>query len=139
MSTIIRCTILTLALLLSDCTSAADTQAGSKELARQLIGTWILVGTPEKIGEPPAAGGRLRFFTGRHWIVTESDPKTGEVIFEHGGTYTFEGALLDQKVEYAKENTKMLIGEHHKFKITIVGDTLTQIGIGNSWNEVWKR
>ena len=29
------------------------------------MGTWVLVGKPGKVGEPPAAGGRLKFRTGR--------------------------------------------------------------------------
>ncbi|HKB37947.1 MAG TPA: hypothetical protein VKD72_15985, partial [Gemmataceae bacterium] len=61
------------------------------KLARDLVGTWVLVGTPDKVGDPPATGGRLKFITGRHWCITESDPKTGKVIYHHGGTYTLDG------------------------------------------------
>jgi hypothetical protein len=42
-------------------------------------------------------------------------------------------------VEYANQNTSERIGKTAKFKITIEGDTLTQIGKGNPWKEVWKR
>jgi hypothetical protein len=109
------------------------------QLAKSVIGTWILVGIPGQVSEPPAKGGRLQFFTGRHWLITQADPETGEVIFHHGGTYTLDGDQLVKTVEYANKNTAALIKEAHKFKIEIEGDTLTQTGIGNPWTEVWKR
>jgi hypothetical protein len=40
--------------------------ATPSQLAKELIGTWILVGEPGKIAEAPAAGGRLKFLTGSH-------------------------------------------------------------------------
>jgi hypothetical protein len=108
-------------------------------LAKELIGTWILVGTPGKVGEPPASGGRYHFYTGKHWLITQADPDTGVVIFHHSGTYTLDGDDLVKTVVYANENTANLIKESHKFKLKIEGDTLTQIGIDNPWTEVWKR
>lgn len=109
------------------------------QLSKDMIGTWVLVGTPGKVGEPPASGGRLKFLTGRHWIITQADPNTGEVIYHHGGTYTLNGDEYVETVEYANENTAHLIKNIHKFKVKVEGDTFTQIGIGNPWTEVWKR
>ncbi len=108
-------------------------------LAKNLLGTWVLVGEPGKVTEPPAAGGRLKFLTGRHWMITQADPETGVTVFHHGGTYTLDGDQYAETVEYANENTKELIKETFKFTIKIEGDTLTQTGIGNPWTEVWKR
>ena len=108
-------------------------------LAADLIGTWILVGKPGEVGEAPKSGGRLKFLTGSHWIITQADPETGVVIFHHGGTYTLDGDNYAETVEYANENTKDLIKQTFKFTIKVEGDTLTQIGIGNPWTEVWKR
>jgi hypothetical protein len=109
-----------------------------KQLAKEMIGTWALAGTPDKI-EEPAAGGRLKFFTGRHWAVTQHDPTTGKVIFHHGGTYTLEGDTYTESVEYANENTAELIGQKFKFKVKVEGDILTNVGQGNPWTEAWKR
>jgi hypothetical protein len=108
-------------------------------LARNLLGTWILVGRPGEIGEVPASGGRLKFITGKNWTLTQADPETGVTIFHHGGTYTLDGDAYAETVEYANENTKDLIKQTFKFTVKIDGDTLTQIGIGNPWTEVWKR
>lgn len=108
-------------------------------LAKSLVGTWILVGEPGKVGDAPASGGRLKFCTGRHWTVSQADPKTGVTIYHHGGTYTLNGDEYAETVEYANESTKELIKQTFKFAIKVEGDTLTQTGIGNSFNEVWTR
>jgi hypothetical protein len=111
------------------------------KLAKDLIGTWVLVGTPDKVGDPPASGGRLKFRTGRHWAVTQADPETGKVVFHHGGTYTLDGDTYAETVEYANENTAGLVKKTFKFKVKVEGDTYTQTGVGddNPYNEVWKR
>jgi hypothetical protein len=112
------------------------------KLAQDLIGTWVLVGTPDKIADPPKSGGRLKFFTGKHWCITQADPKTGKVIFHHGGTYTLDGDTYAETIEYANENTATLIQKTFKFKAKVEGDTYTQTGIGDDnpfKGEVWKR
>jgi hypothetical protein len=124
-------------------TLRADEQSsrGAKPtgLAKELMGTWILVGTPDKIGEVPKSGGRLKFITGKHWTVTQADPDTGKVIFHHGGTYTLDGDKYVETVDYANESTADLIKKSLEFKVKVEGDTLTQIGVGNPFTEVWKR
>lgn len=119
-----------------DKTAAA---AAPSQLAKDLIGTWVLVGKPGEAGEAPATGGRLKFFTGRHWTMTQADPKTGVTIFHHGGTYALKGNEYLETVEYANESTTNLIGQTFKFAIKVEGDTFTQTGLGNPWTEVWKR
>lgn len=120
-----------------DATPAAGKEESS--LAKDLVGTWVLVGTPDEVGEPPAEGGRLKFFTGKHWTMTESDAVGGAVKFHHGGTYELDGDEYVESVKYANENTAPLVGRRFKFKLEIEGDTLTQTGIGNPYTEVWKR
>jgi hypothetical protein len=115
---------------------------GPTKLAKDLIGTWVLVGTPDKVGDPPASGGRLKFRTGRHWVVTQADPDTGKVMFHHGGTYTLDGDTYTETVEYANESTADLIKKTFKFKVKVEGDTYTQTGVGDDnpfQGEVWKR
>jgi hypothetical protein len=107
-------------------------------LAKGLMGTWVLAGTPEKEVEPPAKGGRLKFITAKHWTVTESD-EAGKVLFHHGGTCTFEGDEYTETVKYANENTAELIGQSFKFKVKLEGEKYTQTGIGNPYTEVWRR
>jgi hypothetical protein len=134
---------LSLVILLVGQISAQDKDKPSSpeasKLAKDLIGTWILVGTPDEVGEIPDKGGRLKFITGRHWTITQADPNTGLVIFHHGGTYTLDGNEYVEKIEYANENTKQLINKTLKHKIKVEKDTYTQIGVGNPYTEVWKR
>jgi beta-lactamase regulating signal transducer with metallopeptidase domain len=109
------------------------------ELANELKGAWILVGRPGQVGKAPSSGGRIKFFTGDHWCITQAEPKSGVVLFNHGGTYTVEGNTYHESVDYANASTITHVGNKNDFKITIEGDTLTSTGIGNPWNEVWKR
>ena len=70
--------LLALLLLAATNLQAQDKPTAAKEqstLAKNLLGTWILVGEPGKVGEPPASGGRLKFCTGRLWTVTQADPR----------------------------------------------------------------
>jgi hypothetical protein len=116
--------------------------AESDKLAKELVGTWVLVGTPDNVGEPPKSGGRLKFRTGRHWAITQADAKTGKVMFHHGGTYTLDGDTYTETVEYANEGTADLIKKTFTFKVKVEGDTYTQTGVGkdNPFKaEVWKR
>ena len=103
----------------------------ASQLARDLVGTWVLVGTPDQITDPPLEGARLKFCTGKHWMITQADPKTGLVIYHHGGTYTIDKDEYVERVKYANNNTRQLINRSFKFKIKVEGDTYTQIGIGN--------
>jgi hypothetical protein len=114
----------------------APAAATSSQLAKDMLGTWTLVDKPGD-GEKPAR--RLKFITGKHWNITQSDPDTGLTIYHHGGTYTLKGDEYAENVEYANESTKELIKQTFKFTIKVEGDTLTQTGIGNPFNEVWKR
>ena len=113
-------------------------EAKPAPLAKEILGTWVLVGTPDQVGEPPAKGGRLKFRTGKHWTITEAD-ESGKVLFHHGGTYTLDGDEYAETVQYANENTAELIGKTFKFKVKVEGDTYTQVGLGNPYSEVWKR
>jgi hypothetical protein len=109
------------------------------QLAKDLVGTWALAGTPDKPEDPPAKGARLKFFTGKSWCITQCDAQTGKVIFHHGGQYTLDGDKMAETIDYANENTSYLIGKTHHFTIKVEGDTYTQVGQDNEFSEVWKR
>ena len=115
--------------------------ASPSQLGKDLIGTWVLAAKPGEAAEVPGAGTRLKFFMGRHWCITQADPKTGATIFHHGGTYVLNGTEYSETIEYAIQGTgeSDLIGKTLKFTLKIEGDTLTSVGIGNSWDETWKR
>jgi len=116
------------------------TTPASADVGNQLIGAWVLIGTPDHVGKPPAAGGRIKFFTGSHWCMTQAEPKTGVVLFHHGGTYTINGNAYSENLEFADASTVGMIGgTNGHFIIKIEGDTMTNLGVDNPWKEVWQR
>jgi beta-lactamase regulating signal transducer with metallopeptidase domain len=116
-----------------------DAQPATTQLSKDLIGTWVWAGTPGEVGEPPAAGGRRKVVTENKWSLTQTDAKTGATNYYHGGTWSLKGDDYAETVEYANANTTNLINRTFKFNVKVEGDTLTLIGIGNPWKEVWKR
>jgi hypothetical protein len=117
----------------------APATASTSNLAKDLQGTWVLVGKPGEAEETPGKGARLKFITGKHWTITQADPETGVTVYHHGGTYTLKDDEYVETVEYANESTKEIIKQTFNFTMKVEGDKLTQTGIGNPFNEVWKR
>jgi len=115
------------------------TAAANAQLAKDMMGAWVLVGKPGRVREAPERGGRLKFRTGAHWTMTQSDPKTGLVVMHDGGTYSLEGDTYAETLEYANESTSNDIGRTFVFKVKVEGDLMTQEGVGNPYTEVWKR
>ena len=115
------------------------TATDGSQLSKDLIGTWVLVGSPGNAGPIPSSGRGFKFITASHWLVTQADEKTGVVVIHHGGTYTLKGNNYTEKVQYADPSSVNFIGREFNFTIKVEGDTLTSTGIGNPWNEVWKR
>lgn len=106
------------------------------QLAQELIGTWVLIGTPESPSRSPTTGRRLHFFTGRHWLITEMDA-FGEVMFHHGGTYILNGDELAKTVEYANKNTFDRVGKTKLFKIKVEYHTCIENNTGNPLAKIW--
>jgi hypothetical protein len=122
-------------------TAIADdaTKKSEGSLNEKLVGTWVLVGKPGQVTEPPKSGGMLKFITGKHWCITQADPKTGKVTLHHGGTYTLDGDKYVETVEYANESTISMLRQKLTFTVKVDGDTYTQTGVGNPYTQVWKR
>ena len=116
-----------------------NNQAPANPLAKRMEGKWVLSGTPDDIKPAPKAGGRIKTITGNRWEIVEKDPKTGKVLFRHGGTFTVDGNTHTESIEFANENTKFLVGKKMKFKISIENGILLNHGQGNPWNEAWRR
>jgi hypothetical protein len=122
----------------SEPTPPADSPAIKETLEERLQGVWVLAEATTP-GKPSGIGIRQKIFTPGRWEMIQRDPKTGEIVFHHGGTYKLNGDTLEQKVEFASNMTKDYIGQVRRFKIKVENDTYTQIGLGNPFNEVWKR
>ena len=115
------------------------TVASSDTLAKEIIGTWVLVGPVAGIPKS-AIGKRLRIFDGSQWTIKQPDPKTGQVSVHHGGSYSVSGDVLTQKAEYATTpEAQYLVGSEKRFKISVNGDTYTQVDLDNAITEIWRR
>jgi hypothetical protein len=111
--------------------AAPAASAADKDILRSIHGAFEL--------KFPDGTVRKRFMCDGRWDISQSDPKTGKVIWHHGGTYTFDGTHYLETVDYANESTAFMIGEIHKFNVTINGDVVHIEGLGNPWNEEWVR
>jgi hypothetical protein len=115
------------------------TSAAAARLAQDMIGTWVHVGRPGQIEEVPTNGGRFKYRTGTHWVVIGVEPYTGLVKENFGGSYTMHGDEYVETQAYADQTWLHDNGKSFKFIVRIDGDTMTQLGVGNPYNEVWKR
>jgi hypothetical protein len=130
--------VIGVALAEKDPSAPAKTADPKPPTAELLLGAWALAGEPGAVQDPKEPT-RLKFFGHRHWVITQSDSATGAVVFHHGGTYTLENGKYVEKITFATDGTASLVGKEFRFTLKIDGDTLTQLGEGNPWNEVWKR
>lgn len=110
----------------------------TSELAKDLIGAWVHVGRPGNAGEIPTEGGRFKFRTGKHWTLVRADP-TGLVVEQFGGTYTLKGNEYVETQQYADSHWIQDNGKSFRFTVKVDRDTMTQVGIGNPYTEVWTR
>ena len=116
----------------------AQKEAESSQLAHDMIGAWVHVGRPGDVREIPAEGGRFKFRTGKHWTLVRADP-TGLVTEQFGGTYTLNGNEYVETQQYADSHWIQDNGKSFKFTVKVESDTMTQVGVGNPYTEVWKR
>ena len=73
-------------------------------------------------------------------MITQPDPKTGLVVFHHGGLYTLEGDMMTASIDFAAASTRSVIGGSGRSEITVDGDVLKQIDVDRGvYNETWKR
>jgi hypothetical protein len=123
------------------CATNKTSRAGStkiRNLAQQMIGTWVMVGVPGQVRSAPEKGGRFKYRTGTHWTVFSVN-ESGLVTENFGGSYTMEGDEYIETQEYADYRWKGDNGKSFIFQVKIEGDLMTQLGVGNGYNEVWKR
>ena len=105
-------------------------------LQQQMLGAWVLAGKPDAEIEPKP-GARMKFIGLGYWLITQHNPKNGQVIFHHGGTYSLDGDRYVETIAFANKSTKQLIGVKSVFKIKIENEKLINIGQDNPFTELW--
>ena len=108
------------------------------DVRQALLGAWVLLGAPDSEMKPESES-YLKFWGERHWCISASDPRTGKIVYHHGGTYTLDGDNYEETFTFANEETQHMIGITLKFKIKIDGDIYIQEGINNKYTQKWKR
>ncbi|GAA4457763.1 hypothetical protein [Novipirellula rosea] len=107
-----------------------------------LVGTWRMSKSAIADSNRGAADGintRLKIYNDTHWCLVQPDPDSGKIVFVHGGTYKFDGTFLEEKVEFAGEDTTDLIGQTIKFRIVFSKRSHEQISADGVLSETWKR
>jgi hypothetical protein len=105
-------------------------------LANEIGGVWALVDKPTDIASPKS---RLKFIINGYWGMTQADTMSHVTTFHHGGRYTLADSTYRETIDYATGNTASYIGTTTVFSIQIKGNTMYLTGVGNPWNEIWKR
>lgn len=121
---------------------AADQAAahnGSSTLAKDLVGAWTFVSAPGETNAMPPNMRSIKILANGHWTVTYYQTNNGHIAYHHGGTYTVAGNTYAETVEYANSSTSNLLGQTFRFTVTVQGDKLNQVGLGNPWTENWQR
>lgn len=109
-----------------------------KTLAEQVIGTWVL-SDAKYPGTPSGIGIRLKVHTPTHWVVTQPDPETGEVLIHLGGRYSLDGNTVNGTTDFAVPRLNAQIGQTGKTKFEFDGETLKQTDMEGNWLETWTR
>jgi beta-lactamase regulating signal transducer with metallopeptidase domain len=99
------------------------------QLGEGLIGAWKLSDEPNS----------FKFITDSSWCDSTMDSRTSVVVYHHGGACTVKGNRYVEHVEYASPTSMNLIGHSSKFDFKLDGDSLSLVGVGNPWNQVWTR
>jgi len=132
---------LLIAVIMAGCSSPPQTEhrQASTRIEQGLVGTWVHVGSPGRAGEIPESGGRFKHRTGDHWNLTVVEADSGLVTENFGGTYIVKGDEYVETQHYATPQWMQDNDRSWRFRVEVDGDTMTQYGIDNSFNEVWKR
>ena len=109
-----------------------------------LEGIWKLhariddAGNVAEVGADEASNTSRKYISNGNWCVTYADADGG-IIFHHGGTYTLKENVYTESIKFAHQSTSNMVGSEFKFNVEVKGDSLIQKGIGNPYNEVWRR
>jgi hypothetical protein len=76
--------ILAVSVVAEDDAVKPSEKAAKQDFQKSMLGAWVLLGEPGTT-EEPEKGARMKFWGLGHWVITQSDPDTGDVIFHHGG------------------------------------------------------
>ena len=120
-------------------TYAADS-GDQSSLKRRLMGEWEIVADADGKALPDGHVGEVKFIGQKRWTVVRIDPKTKKLTYTLGGTYQLTGDTYAETVDFCSPSIeKDVLGHTFTFKVTVEGDTYTQRGQGNPFNQQFRR
>ena len=114
----------------------SQSKTAPPKVKKDIRGVWGLV---EKPTDSVNGGSRLKFIMDGRWSLTQSDSVSHVTLYHHGGSYTLTDSSYSENIDYANSSTASYIGTNANFSLRLEGDILYLTGIGNPWNEIWKR
>ena len=130
---ILSAIIIGLVFLFSDFSKA---QSSSFDKSK-LVGTWKLC---DSTGKTDLTGnGRYKIISSNTFAVVEADKKNNFFSGDFIGTYTLENDTYIETIDLTNPSMYQYKGLKNSFKIEFKGDLMYSKGIGNPYNEIWKR
>ncbi|WP_273567302.1 amidohydrolase family protein [Maribacter halichondriae] len=108
-------------------------------LASQLQGTWKYYSEKGKKPAPSSTFERIKVLSDGHWNLNETNTLTDKLAHKHGGIYEIKGNIYYETVTFANQSSAYLLNETLEFDLEVKGDTLTQTGLNNEYDEIWVR
>lgn len=103
----------------------------------KLVGTWKLC---DSSGNVDLTGnGRYKIISSNTFVVVEADQKNSFISSDFLGTYTLENDTYVETINLTNPSMHQYKGIKNSFKIEFKGDLMYSKGIGNPYNEIWKR
>lgn len=130
--------VLSLSLVLMFCCTLPATSG----LKSKIVGTWQLLNKQtlqaDTAFDTPSQM-RYKLITATNFMVTDvkNDPKVLYGAFF--GSYTLEKGVYTEYLNYTGMGYGFYLGQVNRFKIQIKGNLMYIQGIGNPYDEVWKK
>ena len=103
----------------------------------KLIGTWQLCDGNAKAATTGSV--RVKIISDESFSVLEVDQDKSYFSGYFIGTYTLDNDVYTETITFTNPAMYQYKGVTNKFKIEFKGDLMYVNGIGNSYNEIWKR
>lgn len=111
-------------------------------LKSKMVGTWQLLNKNTMQVDTLFDGNnqvRYKLITPTNFMVTEVKNDMKVLYGAFFGTYTLEKDVYTEYLNSTGMGYGFYLGQVNRFKVRIKGDLMYIQGIGNPWDEVWKR
>ncbi|SHG56145.1 protein of unknown function [Salegentibacter echinorum] len=107
-----------------------------------LIGTWQMCNAAGEVEENLYGNKnqiRYKIISSDKFTLIDLNSKHKQVLNSFVGSYTIDKDVYTEHILYTNSNFNTLLGDTFSYKYKIEDDLLTIEGIGNPYNEIWKK